>query len=77
MTDEEVIACPDCDRTPLVASAPGGRSHGDSEDYRCTRCGWKGDEPRRLERRGDPDLRPDSLAVMLDDAESLDELVTT
>lgn len=76
MTDEEVLACPECDRTPLVTNAPGGRSHGDSEEYRCTRCGWKGDEPRRRERRGDPDLRADSLAAKLDDAESLDELVT-
>lgn len=76
MTDDgEVLACPECDKTPVVTNSTGGRNGGDCSKYRCPTCNAHFDEATVREDRGGPGIRNDSLAARLEDAEPGD-LVT-
>lgn len=81
MTDTEssetVQACPYCDRSSVATNNIGGlqTTNPDADRYRCADCYETFDEPVEREQRGDPAIRPDSIAAKLDAAEP-DDLVT-
>lgn len=70
-----MIACPECDKTPVVVNSTSARNSGTFSKYRCPTCSAQFDEPKVREDRGGPGIPDNTLAAKLDKADPGD-LVT-